>query len=671
MVSAGVWGIDIGGSALKAVRMREGREELEILGLCHLEYDIGEDGQIAATESTEALEELLRRHPEIRKEQALVSRPGSAAFSRFIKIPRFDEGRLDEIVAFEAQQQIPFPVDEVVWGYSPVEPEEEDEDEDREVGLFAIKKELVYGFLADLQLSGLDPDGLTVAPLATYNFVRLDVDYSDAKALVVLDIGFGHTDLIVVDGERYWLRNLTLSGSELTKAIATRKKQTFDRAEEMKRQASGAGDSEAKKLYQATQLVLKDFVSEIHRSIGFYKAQNKDRKVEIGEVLLLGNGSKLPNIRPYFQRELGYPVRTLKRLSALTLDEDLGGDDVELLREQLPAFSVAFGLAIQGCGFGANEVNLLPEEMLLRKALERKKPLVAAALAVILVVVMASYFVAGGTLTATQRVLANAETKLKDLRTNKKKISELQDVSFLKGDVEALAAHADGRNQALEVLNALAAVLPQENGLLKELTAAQERQLLHGNKKAVIDEVLKELRPSMSDLNDKKLWLLELTVSEAAFVAGKVERGEKVTSSNGEEVPVGAGGYFKLQVEQPVGTLVDLGIIDVDKNRTDKSFRVKRGVQAFLTVAKKYGAKEAQKVAEIEDELVTPIRELLPDTRFDGHHTKLFALEDGAKNPPPGAGGAFGGAQAPVQTFLSQRIVVEHPDAKTLAGLPE
>ena len=191
MASGSVWGVDIGKSSLKAVRMRRGKEELEVQALAYYEYEPAEDGTIPPGESSRALEQLIAAHPAIKKERALVALPGHASFSRFIKLPAFDPKKVDEMVRFEAQQQIPFPIAEVNWDFSLVNRDYE-EDDDREVGLFAIKKDLVYGFIGDLQLSGLDPDVITIAPLAIYNFVRWDMELPD-KATVVLDIGSDHT----------------------------------------------------------------------------------------------------------------------------------------------------------------------------------------------------------------------------------------------------------------------------------------------------------------------------------------------------------------------------------------------------------------------------------------------------------------------------------------------
>src|SRR6185503_13339263 len=210
----------------KAVRMRRGKDELEVQALYHQEYAVGADGAIAPSEATSALEALIAKHPEIKKEPVYVALAGHTSFSRFIKLPPFDPRKLAEMVRFEAQQQIPFPIADVNWDFSLVDRDYE-ADEEREVGLFAIKKELVYAFMADLQLSGIEPRGITTTPLAIYNFIRHDLELSEEQATIVLDIGWSTTDLVIIDGARYWIRNLALNGHELTKAIATKLKTDF------------------------------------------------------------------------------------------------------------------------------------------------------------------------------------------------------------------------------------------------------------------------------------------------------------------------------------------------------------------------------------------------------------------------------------------------------------
>ena len=99
-----VWSIDIGKSALKAVRMRRERNSLEIAEVDRIEFATGGDGVDAASEVRNALEVFTSRHAV--RDAVVVSHPGQGAFSRFIKLPQMDSKRLDEMVGYEAAQLI-------------------------------------------------------------------------------------------------------------------------------------------------------------------------------------------------------------------------------------------------------------------------------------------------------------------------------------------------------------------------------------------------------------------------------------------------------------------------------------------------------------------------------------------------------------------------------------
>jgi len=624
MASGSVWGIDIGKSSLKAVRMRRGKEELEVQALFYEEYKPGEDGAMPPSESTRALEALVAKHPETKKEPVYVALAGHAAFSRFIKLPAFDAKKVAEMVRYEAQQQIPFPIADVNWDYSLIEREYES-DEDRDVGLFAIRKEIVFAFIADLTLTGLEPYGIATGPLAIYNFVRWDMELPEDHATVVLDIGWDHTDLVIIDGERYWIRNLTLNGFELTKAIATKLKVGFSEAEELKRSAAESKD--ARKIYQATEVILKDFVAEIQRSIAFYKAQNKDRQIQIGQVLLLGSGSKVPNIRPYFQKELGFPVETVRRLNGLALDVDIDGDEVELLKEHLPTFAVAFGLGIQGCGEAVADVNLLPEEMQQKQALEKKKPLVAVAVAICWLAAILSYMNADKQLDKISGVLKEANRNLDWLKRNDAdRESGKGPIEGLESEVKRLAQVTTGRNLPLELLNKISQALPKGNAEIVEPTPGQLKDLANGKALAKVQAVEKALRDAQSQVNNGKTWIVELTLKQLeapAPAAAKPAEGEK-------PAPVAA----------PAPTY-----------------------RATLLVARKYvvgstgGDDEAATKLAIETGILADLKRVFGQkATFEGAPRKIWNLDKDQQ--PPQGGFAAGGVAIP--SFCALTIVIDY-----------
>ncbi len=618
MASGSVWGIDIGKSSLKAVRMRKVKEELEIQALHYQEYEPNDDGSISPGEPSRALDAFIAEYPQVKKERALVALPGHNAFSRFTKLPgAFDSAQIAQMVKFEAQQQIPFPIADVNWDYAEVQREYE-EGEDVEVGLFAIKKEIVYAYLADLQLAGVDPDVLTIGPLATYNFIRCDVDVPADQATVVLDMGYDHTDLIIVDGERYWTRNLPLNGNDLTKAIQTKFGIPYAEAERRKREAAQSKD--APKLYAATQTVLRDFVGELHRSIGFYKAQNKQRNVQVGQMLLLGNGSKLPNVRPFFQKEFGFPVEQVKRLNRLVLEGDI---DVEVLKEQLPSFAVAFGLAIQGVDEGTNKINLLPEEVRQKKALERKKPLAAVAVALAFVLVGIMFFMKRSALEKIDGVLADAKKQVEVLDKDRQSVNAKKELpAEVEKRLDALAAATLRRNLTIEVLNKLAPFLPKKNEDLAVVSPAQQKIL--DQKPHLIPGIEGEFEAAQSSLNDSKIWLLELKVAPL----------EAATPTEGEKGEKKAG---------------------------------PAGVRATLFVARKFavnasGVEDENATLEaLKQNLLKPMQEgPLKSARFEGKGVAIYGLEKDATQQATSGGGFGASAAGPRQKFYRVAIVIDY-----------
>src|ERR1035437_723940 len=190
------WGLDVGNTSLKAVKLRREGQTVAIEAFDVVEHDkfltepdIDRDETIRHT-----LQKFLELNP-IKKESVFIGVPGSSTFARFVKLPPVEPRKIPEIVRFEAIQQIPFPLDQVNWDYqtfqSPDSP-------DVEVGIFAMKKELVTQVMSNFQTSNMTIHGVQMSPLAVYNAVLFD-GLTENKGTVIIDIGAEHTDLIIAD----------------------------------------------------------------------------------------------------------------------------------------------------------------------------------------------------------------------------------------------------------------------------------------------------------------------------------------------------------------------------------------------------------------------------------------------------------------------------------------
>src|SRR6266568_4124885 len=139
-----------------------------------------------------------------------------SAFLRFVKLPLVDEEKIDRIIGFEAQQNVPFPIDEVVWDYQLVGG---GTDEQLQVVLVAIKSDLLEGINAAVEAAGLRPMVIGVANMALYNAFRYN--YSDVTdSSLVVDIGARTTNLLFIEPGKVFSRSVPIGGSSVTAALA-------------------------------------------------------------------------------------------------------------------------------------------------------------------------------------------------------------------------------------------------------------------------------------------------------------------------------------------------------------------------------------------------------------------------------------------------------------------
>lgn len=499
-----VWGIDIGHTALKAVKLNKTTEGLEIDQVAYIPMEGGDNEEERPDQVRAAVKMFLSRHP-IRKERVVVSLPGVHAFSRFIKLPPVDPKKINEMVVFEAQQQIPFPIEEVMWGFHIIE-ETVNTGEETEVGIFAARRELLLAFLSELKENGVSPDVVTVAPLAILNFVKYNTELKEET--VILDIGAKHTDLIVVKGDRFWIRNLRIAGTDVTQALAERFKIPTAEAEKLKRK--GSTSKNADKIFKSMESVLKDFSGEIHRSISFFKSQAKEVKLNPKRMLILGDGAKLKNIRGFFEKELGFKVQKFTKLEQ---DKFVVGENVDfdVLKNHILSFGVSLGLGVQGLDEGQTKLNLLPSEDQIANELGRKLPIAIATAVVCWLAVFMSYFYWTGLISELNETIKSSG-KTSNLLKDDNSARAAMKIDTVKKDAQEYLSLLDGRVIPLELLNRLRQILPQGNASIVELS-----QDVRDNKSAAIQQDMIKDERVQKKINEKKFWILELKIENTSY----------------------------------------------------------------------------------------------------------------------------------------------------------
>ncbi len=498
MAGGHVWGLDIGQCGLKALRgqLSSDGELIEVDSFDFIEYpQILSQPDANPTELVrDALKTFLSRNT-LRGDRVAISLSGQSGLARFIKLPPVDSKQLPNLVGFEAKQQIPFALEDVVWDYQQIPgtsldelPAGDDADDDEdgeddfpmetEVGLFAIKRDQVLRAIRPLMDAEVELDYIQLAPLAIYNAVsfdriRSDEGFNPDKAdswVAVLSMGTDNSDLVVTNGFRVWQRSIPIGGSNFTKRLTKDLKLTFAKAEHVKRNARDAKD--AKQIFQAMRSVFSELVTEVQRSIGYFSSLERSANVE--KLVLYGNAAKLPGLPQYIEKNLEIPVdkpRQYERLSGASVIEDATFTD------NLLSYAVTYGLILQGVGKGQINTNLVPPELITARLIRRKKPWAAAIAAAILLACAFNFFfiyrawdsvhadrtVNNVSWTAVKNKVNSVKSEVSSYESNdSQKVEELARLDRL-GE-EAIGSD-DGRKLWLELLKTITDCLPTDESL--------------------------------------------------------------------------------------------------------------------------------------------------------------------------------------------------------------
>ncbi|MBI1336189.1 MAG: type IV pilus assembly protein PilM [Phycisphaera sp.] len=375
MAKGDSWGIEIGANAIKALHLvGDARHGVAVAGYEVVPFktvltspDVNVEEEIRVN-----LDQLISRH-DMSRSSVVLSVPGHMAFARFAKLPPVDPKKIPDIVRFEAIQQIPFPIEQVEWDYQVFSQEDSP---DVEVGIFAITKDRLLQYLSNLKSVSLNPDALTLSPLAVYNAMAYDLDLGDtASGVILMDIGTSSTDVVIVENGRIWLRTLPIGGNNFTEALVRTFNLSFPKAEKLKREANTS--KYARQIFQAMRPVFADLVQEMQRSLGFYQSLNRDAKLE--RVIGLGSTFRLPGLMKFLKQQLQLEVTRPDAFKRLTVE---GRQEADFAQHAMN-MATAYGCALQGLEIEKVSANLLPTYVIKRKLWRTKQPWVLGAAAVV------------------------------------------------------------------------------------------------------------------------------------------------------------------------------------------------------------------------------------------------------------------------------------------------
>ncbi len=523
------WGIDIGNASLKALRLRptETPNIVQADAFDYIEYPMLLTQPAADPPSLieTALKQFLSRN-EVRGHKVAISVSGATGLARFIKLPPVELSKLVDVVRFEAKQQIPYDLDSVVWRYQRMDvgSEESSFALGSTIGLFALKRDQIDAALEPFRKLGIEVDIIQLSPLALFNYARFDAmddlpspdDYdpdNPPPSICVFSMGTDSSDLVITNGYRVWQRNIPLGGNHFTKALSKELKLTFSKAEHLKKNPTSHPDSKA--VFQAMRPVFSELLSELQRSISYYGSI--ERSAEITRGIALGNPMKLPGLRGYIEKGLGFPIERVEAFPHLVGNEVV---DATGFRENLSCFGVVYGLALQGIDRAYMKINMLPDEVVKDRFIRAKKPWALAAAATLLLGCTVSFAASSLALSSVSpNRFGSAEQRAKQVVDTAKR--HQQDLSSVESEFDRIKAigqnltgNVEGRLLWLELLTAINQALPQyrlhAQAAAAQIAAETEAAATQDpNEQAKVLEAREEIHITSLDANyldDLSMW---------------------------------------------------------------------------------------------------------------------------------------------------------------------
>ncbi|HJW38810.1 MAG TPA: type IV pilus assembly protein PilM [Candidatus Udaeobacter sp.] len=436
------------------------------------------DAHAALHETAGALREMMH---EMRILGAPVNYavPAQSVFARFVKLPALEAEKIDKIVSFEAQQNVPFPLDQVVWDYQLVGG---GMGEQIQVVIVAIKRDLLDEINNAVEETGLRTCIVDVAAMGLYNaFCYNYTDLSDCSLLV--DIGARTTNVLFIEPGRIFLRSVPLGGNTITAGIAREFNESFAAAEARRKRdgfvalggAAEPADPDIGRVSKVVRSTMTRLHAELMRSITHYCAQQQGNRP--ARIFLCGGTAGIPNMREFFHEKFELPIEFFNPLQKVSVSAPETARSAHLFGELV-------GLALRSVAACPMELNLLPASVIQRQDLEKRRPLFIVAAACLLLALLgwSAYYtraahVARETAQAMRQKNDSMHVAEGQLDQLKKQINVLDNIAT------PLITAVNSRNFWPQILEDLNMRLPEADIWITELAATSGGTLLGASEK--------------------------------------------------------------------------------------------------------------------------------------------------------------------------------------------
>jgi type IV pilus assembly protein PilM len=369
--------VDLGTSTLKFAEFgvsRGGALTLLHFGVTELGLDPNKEEERAKF-ITPTLAKLFKDH-KIKGREVYLSISGQSVFMRFVKLPPVDPAQVEQVVKFEAQQNVPFPIDEVTWDYQMM-PARTAGSNEAEAVIVAIKKEVIEAEVDAVERVGVKIKQVDVAPFALLNAFRYS-ELQTSECTLIIDMGARSTNLVFVEKNSFWIRNVPIAGNQISQSICNEMQEPFMAAETLKK---GKGfvslggvyadpdDVDAARISKLIRSTMTRLHVDINRSIAYYRTTLNGAPPK--RVFLTGGSSQLPYLDLFIADKLNLPIAYFNPLRNVNLSPAVNKAE---LQQNSCYTAELVGLALRATGSCPAEVTLDAPSLAARADKRRKQP---------------------------------------------------------------------------------------------------------------------------------------------------------------------------------------------------------------------------------------------------------------------------------------------------------
>ena len=344
----GVVGLDIGSSALKLVELKErksGEFSLQRVGIEPLSPEAIVDGSIM--DSSLVVDAILKLTEETgaKTPNFATSVSGHSVIVKKIQVPAMPPDELEESIQWEAEQYIPFDINDVRLDYVILSQGEVGRD-NMEVLLVAVKRDKVNDYVSVISQCGKNPAIVDLDAFAMQNAYEANYELDHDKIVALVNMGAGVTSInILSQGSSVFWRDISFGGNQFSEALQREYNLSFEQAEQVKRgqQVEGCSPAEARGVLDA---VSAEMAAEIQKTFDFFAATAGQDTVD--ELMLSGGCAQTPNLLPILQERFGVSAELINPLRRVHFKES--DFDTGWLRSVAPMLVVAVGLATRKVG---------------------------------------------------------------------------------------------------------------------------------------------------------------------------------------------------------------------------------------------------------------------------------------------------------------------------------